>query len=548
VITFHALGRVRRIHQGRGDAFPDERFEIEDLIVNHADHIIAECPQDKDDLLNLYHADPARITTIPCGFDPAELRPLDKTLSRRALNIPEKERVILQLGRMVPRKGVDTVVRGFARLLKQHHIPARLIIVGGESEDPNPQLTPEIGRLQSIAEEEGVANRVTFIGRRDRQALKHYYSAADIFVSTPWYEPFGITPVEAMACGTPVIGSKVGGIMYTVRHGQTGYLIQPNDPTALGQRLAYLYQHPEKLQQFSRQAVKRANEQFTWKKVGESIAALYEEVLTSLPERAEDLEQDMITQQELVIQQGFENAVKVLSESRQALSKSMLETAQTIVNCLLQGGKILVCGNGGSAADAQHFAAELVGRFIHPDRQGLPVIALSADSSFLTAWANDVGYELVFARQVEAFGRPGDILIGISTSGRSRNLVAAFKAARSLGMACVGLLGGDGGELLSLSDLALVVPATSTQRIQETHILILHLLCELIERQVAPDPFNPAHYLSESIQTGECVKGQFGLVGFSPQESGTESLAHEDHLASPIRSRRDPSGQERAGL
>src|SRR5207248_795288 len=107
------------------------------------------------------------------------------------------------------------------------------------------KVTPEIGRLQALAAEEGVRELVTFVGRRGRETLKYYYSAADIFVTVPWYEPFGITPVEAMACGTPVIGSNVGGIKFTVRDGETGYLIPPNDPVALAERLAYLYEHPK---------------------------------------------------------------------------------------------------------------------------------------------------------------------------------------------------------------------------------------------------------------------------------------------------------------
>jgi glycosyltransferase involved in cell wall biosynthesis len=196
VITFHALGRVRRLHQREADQFPDTRFEIEDRIVAEADRILAECPQDEEDQIRHYNADPARIAVVPCGFDPLELLPISKPLARFALNILPEERVILQLGRMMPRKGVDTVVGGFGRLVHQHGIRARLLIVGGESDNPYPVTTPEIGRLMMLAQEEGVADLVTFIGRCGRETLKYYYSAADVFVTGPWYEPFGITPVE----------------------------------------------------------------------------------------------------------------------------------------------------------------------------------------------------------------------------------------------------------------------------------------------------------------------------------------------------------------
>ena len=204
VVTFHALGRVRKQHQGGQDTFPEERLAIEDRAVREADRIIAECPQDEEDLLRLYGADPSLMATIPCGFDPAEFWPMAKQRARRALRLDPDERIVLQLGRMVPRKGVNNVIRGLACLRRRHGIAARLLVVGGESETPDPAITPEIGRLRAIAEEEDVADAVTFIGRRGRDQLRHYYSAADVFVTTPWYEPFGITPVEAAACGKPV--------------------------------------------------------------------------------------------------------------------------------------------------------------------------------------------------------------------------------------------------------------------------------------------------------------------------------------------------------
>jgi phosphoheptose isomerase len=171
-----------------------------------------------------------------------------------------------------------------------------------------------------------------------------------------------------------------------------------------------------------------------------------------------------------------------------------------MTTCLSNGGKILVCGNGGSAADAQHFAAEFVGRFKYPDRKGLPVMALTADTAFLTAWANDVSYEKVFSRQVEAFGQPGDVLFAISTSGNSRNLVEACAAARRRGLTCIALLGGSGGDVLPLADLAIVVPSTDTARIQEVQILVLHLLTELVEGRFLPDRLMPGVFLgSDSL-------------------------------------------------
>jgi D-inositol-3-phosphate glycosyltransferase len=479
VITFHALGRVRREHQRGVDSFPDVRFEIEDRIVAEADHVIAECPQDDEDLIRLYNAEPSRVTVIPCGFDPTELCPISKALARVTLGFASDDRLILQLGRIVPRKGIDTVIYGFARLVKQHHMSARLVIAGGESEAPDPKVTPELARLQQIAHNEGVDEYVTFMGRRGREVLKHYYSAADVFVTTPWYEPFGITPIEAMACGTPVVGSNVGGIKFSVRDGETGYLVPPNDPEALAERIAHLYKHPKLVGVLSRQAIRRANDLFTWQKVAGAVAALYEDVLAAnQPGRM--VETDRLA----VVDSGFEAAIEALQETRRHGRESVLVAAEYLSQCFAKGGKLLVCGNGGSAADAQHFAAEFVGRFQVKDRQGLPALALTSDTAFLTAWSNDVGYEDVFARQVETFGQAGDVLLGISTSGTSPNLIAAFKAARKRGLRSVAVLGGDGGEARPLADISIVVPSARTPHVQEAQLVILHLLCELVEERV----------------------------------------------------------------
>lgn len=501
VITFHALGRVRRQHQGNADEFPDERFAIEDRIVAEADRVIAECPQDEEDLIRLYNADPANISLVPCGFDPMELWPISKPLARFALGLSPDERVILHLGRIVPRKGIDTVIRGFARLVKHHAIHARLLVVGGESEEPDPAITPEIGRLQAIVGEEGVSERVQFIGRRGRESLKYYYSAADVFVTTPWYEPFGITPVESMACGTPVVGSAVGGIKFTVRDGETGYLVPPDNPNLLADRIAHLYEHPKLFSMFSRQAIGRANDLFTWQKTAETMTAVYQKV-----EAGTQSDRSRQHSQVAIVERGFGGIVEAFEESRRRLGPVILEAADALTTCFSQGGKVLACGNGGSAADAQHLVAELVGRFKCRDRPGLPALALNADTSFLTAWSNDVGYDNVFARQVEVFGRSGDVLLGISTSGQSRDLIQAFEVARGQGLVCIGLVGGSGGELRQLAQLALLVPSNSTSHIQEVQIFLLHLLCELVEERLNGGTQQPTASFSPGAPRRERIR------------------------------------------
>jgi glycosyltransferase involved in cell wall biosynthesis len=279
VVTFHALGRVRQQHQREADQFPMERVEIEDEVISQADGIIAECPQDKTDLTTLYDGRPSKISIIPCGFDKAEFWPVTRALARRTLGYKPDERILLNIGRLVPRKGIDNAIRGVARLARSHGIAAKLVVVGGNSDLPDPALTPEIGRLQELAQAEGIGGQVVFTGRRSREFLKLYYSAADIFITTPWYEPFGITPLESMACGTPVVGTDVGGIRYSVVDGVTGGLVPPNDAGALAARLAEMYRDPERLREYSRNAIKRVHAQFTWQKVARSIAGCYEEVM-----------------------------------------------------------------------------------------------------------------------------------------------------------------------------------------------------------------------------------------------------------------------------
>lgn len=155
--------------------------------------------------------------------------------------------------------------------------------------------------------------------------------------------------------------------------------------------------------------------------------------------------------------------------------------AERIVDTFRRGGKVLLCGNGGSAADAQHIAAEFVSRF-RRERRGLPAIALTTDTSILTAIGNDYGYERVFARQVEALGQPGDVVVGISTSGAAASVLAAMRAARNGGMATIGLTGATGGLLIGHVDLCLCVPSQNTARIQEVHITVAHVVCEIVER------------------------------------------------------------------
>jgi D-sedoheptulose 7-phosphate isomerase len=178
----------------------------------------------------------------------------------------------------------------------------------------------------------------------------------------------------------------------------------------------------------------------------------------------------------------FEDSIETKRRSL-GLTDRIAETARVLIDCLKNGGKILVCGNGGSAADAQHFAAELVGRF-ERERDPWPCIALTTDTSMLTAWSNDYDFESVFARQVRALGRKGDVLVGISTSGNSSNVISAMDEAERCGMHRIALSGRGGGKLGSSKGVQqVVVPSDNTARVQEVHITIIHAWSALIERE-----------------------------------------------------------------
>lgn len=279
VMTFHALGHVRRRHQGPGDGFPEERLAIEARLLDEADRTIAECPDDRADMIGLYGADPARIEVVPCGFDPAEFGPMDRAEARAQLGWRARDFVVLQLGRLVPRKGVDNVIRAFGLARPALGSAARLCVVGGDAAGDAALATPEVGRLHAIARHAGVEDCVQFTGRRARGPLRLFYNAANVFVTTPWYEPFGITPLEAMACARPVIGSDVGGIRYSVRHGVTGFRVPPRSPEALAEQLVRLHRDPGLGRRLGAAGLRRVQRRFTWQRVAGDLHAVYQRVL-----------------------------------------------------------------------------------------------------------------------------------------------------------------------------------------------------------------------------------------------------------------------------
>jgi len=194
---------------------------------------------------------------------------------------------------------------------------------------------------------------------------------------------------------------------------------------------------------------------------------------------------------ENIIQKRFKESTEVKNRFLKENLSRLLDVIKMISHCFEAGNKLFFFGNGGSAADAQHLAAEFVNRYIM-DRPPLPAIALTTDTSILTSVSNDFSFSEVFAKQLKALGREGDVAVGISTSGTSPNIIKAFEVAKEMGMKTIALTGNDGGALTKIADFSLIVPSASTPRIQEVHILIGHILCELVEHYLFLN--NPAIY------------------------------------------------------
>src|SRR5579884_1473637 len=287
VQIFHATGKTKRRCQGAADTSPAARIGVELEIVRRADRLIAQCPSERDELIGDYAADPDRIALIPSGVDAELFRPVARAEAWRRLGLvrelPTATPVVAYVGRLLPRKDVRNVVQALALLCADWPREPRplLLVVGGESDEPDPVATPELGEIRRLAADLGIADRVRCIGRRQRDVLRYCYGAGDVVVTTPWYEPFGLTPLEGMACGRPVIGSAVGGIAFTIIDGVTGFLVPPRDPPALADRLARLLSDAALRERMGRAARARVEAEFTWATVGRRTAALYADLLRS---------------------------------------------------------------------------------------------------------------------------------------------------------------------------------------------------------------------------------------------------------------------------
>jgi len=288
VVTFHALGKIKRLHQGAADTSPSERIAVELRVIDEADVLIAQCPSEKEELIELYGADENRIVIVPSAVDVETFRPIPRREARKIIGVDTEGPLIVYVGRLLPRKGIDNIIRALPLLSHGRSRYARLLIVGGETDEVSPETDKEVARLTEIAKSLGVLDRVTFVGRRTQSVLKYYYSAADVCVSTPWYEPFGLVPLESMACRTPIIASEVGGMKFTVQDNKTGFHVPPKDPEILASRLEVVLNSYGLRTSLGRKARDRVEKFFTWHQVAKRMATVYAEVLGRRAEIATD--------------------------------------------------------------------------------------------------------------------------------------------------------------------------------------------------------------------------------------------------------------------
>jgi glycosyltransferase involved in cell wall biosynthesis len=263
VQTYHALGTVKKRHQGAADTSPRERVALETAVGRECGGIIATCEDEVRELVAM-GLPRRRIHVVPCGVDPVRFAPV--AAARRAPSAPRR---LLTVGRLVPRKGFDRAIRALAAVPD-----AELLVAGG----PEPALLfaePEAERLCSIAEECGVADRVTLLGGVSRTRMPALMSGADLVLSVPRYEPFGIVPVEAMACGTPVVATAVGGQLDTVADGVTGVLVPPDEDHDLGGTVRELLDDPDRLTRYGAAGRRRVLARYTWDRVADGVTRVY---------------------------------------------------------------------------------------------------------------------------------------------------------------------------------------------------------------------------------------------------------------------------------
>ncbi|MFQ5855136.1 MAG: glycosyltransferase [Anaerolineae bacterium] len=280
VHMFHTLGHLKNlVAQTGAKQEMRQRVTMETEIMRFADRLVAATPRDREQMITFYGADPTKIAVIPPGVDLELFRPIPQVEAKAHLGLPAEHRMILFVGRIEPLKGLDTLIRAMARLVEKEPLLRGafcVCIIGGEVE---PELMDdEMRRLNRLRGELGISDVVTFLGSRDQTELPYYYSAAEMIAVPSYYESFGMVALEAMACGTPVIASDVGGLSFIVRDGETGFLIPERDTDALAEKMLLFLSRPELRDDLGSRGVEIA-QGYAWSSIARQILSLYREVL-----------------------------------------------------------------------------------------------------------------------------------------------------------------------------------------------------------------------------------------------------------------------------
>lgn len=280
---FHTLGLMKqRVARNAEEAEGDYRVAGEREVLANSDCIIAATQAELAQLQWLYQADPTKIVIIPPGVDTSHFYPIHPDEAKEYIGIPPENRMLLFVGRIEPLKGIDTLIKSIAIIRKKGILDRNcclcLSIIGGDPNAENGQPTDEMTRLKSLSAEHGLGDLVTFLGRRGQDNLPYYYSAAEAVIMPSHYESFGMVALEAMACGTPVVASEVGGLAFLVQDGVSGYHFPADDPETLSERLITLIEDKVLRQRMSTQAAEIAKE-YTWEKIAARIAVVYEDVV-----------------------------------------------------------------------------------------------------------------------------------------------------------------------------------------------------------------------------------------------------------------------------
>jgi glycosyltransferase involved in cell wall biosynthesis len=271
-------------------------LEIEREVAQIAERIIATAPQEKADLTTAYGADPSRIRVIPCGVNLELFRPIPRREARDYAGIPGDRFLLTFVGRLERRKGVETMLEAMGLLLSERpDFPLHAVIVGGHPKDQDPAEMPESEvqehrRFREILGRYRIEDRVTFTGGLPQCLLYYYYCAADVTIIPSYYEPFGMTALEALACGSSVIASRVGGLKTTVREGEVGFQFEAQDPRDLAERIGYLVEHPDVNVRLQRNARPYVERHYSWRAVSQRVAAVYREALDEYRKRDRDRE------------------------------------------------------------------------------------------------------------------------------------------------------------------------------------------------------------------------------------------------------------------